>query len=146
MREGNSSEMKKEPHNDDLEDSAEIYYPSFLFKEILMMVFVFIMVAIVLAVFFPVGLEDPADPTDNLYVPKPEWFFMAFYQLLKYFPGRLEAIATAIVPAVGIVLLLLLPFIDKSPEKRPRKRPIAMVTLGFAVLSITVLTIIGLAS
>ncbi len=138
--------MEKNPQSDDLEDSAEIYYPSFLFKEILMMIFVFIIVAIVLAVYFPVGLEDPADPTDNLYVPKPEWYFMAFYQLLKYFPGRLEAIVTAVVPAGGIVMLLLLPFIDKSPEKRPRKRPIAMVTLGFAVLSITVLTIIGLAS
>ena len=138
--------MKEDPGSDDLEDSAEIYYPSFLFKEIIAMIFVFIMVAIVLAAYFPVGLEDPADPTDNLYVPKPEWYFMAFYQLLKYFPGRLETIATAIVPAGGIMMLLLLPFIDKSPEKGPRKRPIAMAAMGFVVLSIILLTIIGLAS
>ena len=84
----------------------------------MMMMFVFILVAIVLAVFFPVGLEDPADPTDNLYVPKPEWYFMALYQLLKYFPGKLETIATAIVPAGGMVMLLLLPFIDKNPEQK----------------------------
>ena len=106
----------------------------------------FIVVAILLAVFFPVGLEDPADPTDNLYVPKPEWYFMSLYQLLKYFPGKLEVIATAVVPAGGIVMLLLLPFIDKSAEKRPRKRPIAMVAMGLGVVTIISLTIIGLAS
>jgi len=138
--------MKNDPPSDDRGDAAETYYPSFLFKEIMMMIFVFVLVAMVLAAFFPVGLEDPADPTDNLYVPKPEWYFMAFYQLLKYFPGRFETIATAMVPAGGMVMLLLLPFIDKSPEKRPRKRPIAMVAMGFCTLAIILLTIIGLAS
>lgn len=146
LRRGKSSEMKKVPQSDDQKDSAEIYYPSFLFKEIMMAIFVFIIVAMVLTVYFPVGLEDPADPTDNLYVPKPEWYFMAFYQLLKYFSGKLETIATAVVPAGGIVMLLLLPFIDKSPEKRPWKRPIAMVAMGVVALAIILLTIIGLAS
>ncbi len=110
------------------------------------MIFVFIFVAIILAVYFPVGLEDPADPIDNLYIPKPEWYFLAFYQLLKYFPGKLETIATAVLPAGGIMMLILLPFIDKNPEIRPRKRPIAMVALVLVVLSVISLTIIGLLS
>ena len=143
---GKSSVIKKDPRSDNLGDPVDSYYPSFLFKEIIMMIFVFILVAIVLAVYFPVGLEDPADPTDNLYIPKPAWYFMAFYQLLKYFPGRLETIATAVLPAGGIMMLLLLPFIDKSPEKRPRKRPIAMIAMGLVALSIILLTIIGFAS
>jgi quinol-cytochrome oxidoreductase complex cytochrome b subunit len=128
--------MQKEPENAQPQSPEEVYYPSFMFKEIVMMVVIFILVAVVLAGFFPVGLEDPADPTDNLYVPKPEWYFLFLYQLLKYFPGRLEAIATVVVTA-GI---------DKSSEKRPRKRPIAMTGLFFAVLGIVLLTIIGLAS
>ena len=138
--------MQKEPENAQPQSPEEVYYPSFMFKEIVMMVVIFILVAVVLAGFFPVGLEDPADPTDNLYVPKPEWYFLFLYQLLKYFPGRLEAIATVVVTAGGILRLLLLPFIDKSSEKRPRKRPIAMTGLFFAVLGIVLLTIIGLAS
>jgi quinol-cytochrome oxidoreductase complex cytochrome b subunit len=128
------------------ESSEEVYYPSFLFKEIVMMMIIFILVAVVLAGFFPVGLEDPADPTDNLYVPKPEWYFMSLYQLLKYFPGRLEAIATVVVTAGGFALLLLLPFIDRSSEKRPRKRPIAIAAMILTVLAIVLLTLIGLAS
>ena len=71
--------MEKGSKRDDREDSEEIFYPSFLFKEIIAMMVIFILVSIVLAAFFPVGFADPADPTDNLYVPKPEWYFMSLF-------------------------------------------------------------------
>ncbi len=138
--------MEKHPKRDDLEYSDEIFYPSFLFKEIVTMMVIFILVAIILALVFPVELGDPADPTDNTYVPKPEWYFMALYQLLKYFPGKLEIIATAIIPAGGIIVLLILPFIDKNPENRPSKRPVAMAVMLFAVVALVLLTIIGIRS
>jgi len=136
--------MKKQPDSSNAEHSGEIFYPSFLFKEIVVMMLIFILVAVVLAMVFPVGLEDPADPTDNIYIPKPEWYFMSLYQLLKYFPGKLEIIATAIIPAGGIIGLLILPFIDKGIEKRPNKRPIAMIIMIFAIVAIISLTLIGL--
>ncbi len=138
--------MNKQPNTSEIEHSAEIFYPSFLFKEIIVMMLIFILVAIILAVVFPVGLEDPADPTDNLYVPKPEWYFMSLYQLLKYFPGKLEIIATAVVPGGSIIVLLLVPFLDKNPEKRPRKRLIAMGIMFFAVVANILLTVIGITS
>lgn len=138
--------MDEQASSSDIEHSEEIFYPSFLFKEIVVMMLIFILVAIILALVFPVGLGDPADPTDNLFVPRPEWYFMALYQLLKFFPGKLEVIATAIIPAGGIVLLFLLPFFDKNPEKRPLKRPIAMVLMFLAVTAIMSLTVIGILS
>jgi quinol-cytochrome oxidoreductase complex cytochrome b subunit len=110
------------------------------------MMLLFIFVAIILAVVFPVGLGDPADPTDNLFIPKPEWYFMSLYQLLKYFPGKLEVIATAIIPAGGIIALILLPFVDKKAEIKPGKRPIAMTIMVLAVVAIVILTVIGLNS
>ena len=138
--------MEKHPKRDDLEYSDEIFYPSFLFKEIVTMMVIFILVAIILALVFPVELGDPADPTDNLFVPKPEWYFMSLYQLLKYFPGKLEIIATAIIPAGGIIVLIILPFIDKNPENRPSRRPVAMAAMLFAVVVFVFLTIIGIRS
>jgi quinol-cytochrome oxidoreductase complex cytochrome b subunit len=138
--------MTKEPSNNRQEDSGETFYPSFVFKEIVVMMMLFIFVAIILAVVFPVGLGDPADPTDNLFIPKPEWYFMSLYQLLKYFPGKLEVIATAIIPAGGIIALILLPFIDKKAEIKPGKRPIAMTIMVLAVAAILILTAIGLNS
>ena len=138
--------MDKQVKTEEIEHSDEIFYPSFLFKEIFVMMLIFILVAIILSLVFPVGLGDPADPTDNLFVPKPEWYFMSLYELLKFFPGKFEVIATAIIPAGGIVALFLLPFIDRNPEKRPRKRPLAMVLMFLAVAAIIGLTLIGILS
>ncbi len=71
---------------------------------------------------------------------------MSLYQLLKYFPGKLEIIATAIIPSGGIIALLLLPFIDRNPEQRPFKRPVAMALMVLAVVAIILLTVIGIKS
>ncbi len=138
--------MEEKANVNEIEHSEEIFYPSFLFKEIVVMMLIFILVAVILALVFPVGLGDPADPTDNLFVPKPEWYFMSLYELLKFFPGKLEVIATAIIPAGGIVILFLIPFLDKNPEKRPLKRPISMILMLLAVAAIMALTIMGLLS
>jgi quinol-cytochrome oxidoreductase complex cytochrome b subunit len=138
--------MGEQTNANELEHSDEIFYPSFLFKEIVVMMLIFILVAIILALVFPVGLGDPADPTDNLFVPKPEWYFMSLYQLLKFFPGKLEFIATAVIPSGGIVILFLVPLLDKNPEKRPRKRPLAMILMLLAVAAIIALTIMGVLS
>ncbi|MDH3957580.1 MAG: hypothetical protein OET81_12870, partial [Desulfobacteraceae bacterium] len=81
--------MDEQTNPSDLAHSEDMFYPSFLFKEIVVMMLIFILATIILALIFPVGLGDPADPTDNLFVPKPEWYFMALYQLLKIFPGKL---------------------------------------------------------
>jgi quinol-cytochrome oxidoreductase complex cytochrome b subunit len=138
--------MGKQLKTEEIEHSDEIFYPSFLFKEIFVMMLIFILVAIVLSLVFPVGLGDPADPTDNLFVPKPEWYFMSLYELLKFFPGKFEVIATAIIPAGGILVLFLLPFLDKGSEKRPSKRPLAMFLMFLAVAAIIALTLIGILS
>jgi len=138
--------MDNQAKTEEIEHSDEIFYPSFLFKEIFVMMLIFILVAIILSLVFPVGLGDPADPTDNLFVPKPEWYFMSLYELLKFFPGKFEVIATAVIPAGGIVVLFLVPFLDKNPEKRPRKRPIAMVLMFLALAAIIGLTLIGILS
>ena len=138
--------MDKQVKTEEIEHSDEIFYPSFLFKEIFVMMLIFILVAVILSLVFPVGLGDPADPTDNLFVPKPEWYFMSLYELLKFFPGKFEVIATAVIPAGGILVLFLLPFIDKRPEKRPRKRPLAMILMLLAVAAIIALTLIGILS
>jgi quinol-cytochrome oxidoreductase complex cytochrome b subunit len=138
--------MDQQVKTEEIEHSDEIFYPSFLFKEIFVMMLIFILVAIILSLVFPVGLGDPADPTDNLFVPKPEWYFMSLYELLKFFPGKLEVIATAIIPAGGILILFLLPFLDKRPEKRPSKRPLAMILMLLAVAAIIALTLIGILS
>ena len=125
------------------EKETVTFYPSHLFKEMIVMMFVFVLVSVVLALVFPVKLGDPADPTDSSFVPKSEWYFLFILQLLKYFPGVFEAIGAVGIPVGSIILLMLLPLIDKSPERRPRKRPVAMALMAMILAGIAILTILG---
>ncbi len=136
----------EDPGNQGLEDSEEIFYPSFVFKEIVVAMMIFILVVFILAVVFPAGLEDPADPADASFLPKPEWYFLALYQLQKYFPVKFEVIATFFIPMGSLLLLFLLPFIDRGPENRPRKRPLSMAFLAVGSLIVVVLTLLGIFS
>ncbi len=78
------------------------------------------------AVMFPAPLDQLADPTDATYVPRPEWYFLSLFQLLKYFPGPLEPIATVVIPGLVVGALLALPFLDRRPDRHPLKRPLVI--------------------
>ncbi|HSL72029.1 MAG TPA: cytochrome b N-terminal domain-containing protein, partial [Longimicrobiales bacterium] len=87
------------------------FWPDVIGKDALVSVVV-VAALFALAVLWPAHLEPPADPTDSSYVPRPEWYFLPFYQLLKLVPGSLEAVIAAGVPALLIAVLLMLPFFD----------------------------------
>lgn len=90
------------------------------------------------------SLEFPADPTSSNYTPRPEWYFLFLFQLLKYFPGPLEVVAVVVVPMIAVGWLMLLPFIDRSEERRPWRKPIT-TTIGIAaIVSFVLLTALAL--
>ena len=91
------------------------FFPDIIFKDVVVSLIIFL-VLVALAYFVGVHVEERADPTDANYTPKPEWYFLFLFQMLKYFPGNLEVIGALILPGLFIVLLLVLPFIDKSPN------------------------------
>jgi ubiquinol-cytochrome c reductase cytochrome b subunit len=118
------------------------FWPDQAFKDMVVGTIVFVTL-IALCVFAPPPFTGAADPSNTTYVPKPEWNFLFLYQALKYFQGPLEPIGTAGVPTVLIALLVLLPFIDKSPERNPFSRPVAMACLVVYGGLIVVLTVTG---
>ncbi len=118
------------------------FYPDQLFEDAVAILVLFIVLAAA-AIFVPVPLEGLADPTDASYDPRPEWYFLFLFQLLKYFEGPLEVIGTVVLPTVAIVLLLLLPFLDKRERVPLRKRPVALTVTSISVLAIVTLTILG---
>jgi mono/diheme cytochrome c family protein len=65
------------------------------------------------------------------------------FQLLKYLPGRLEALGILVVPAIGLILLFLVPWLDKKPERRPAKRPVAMASFAVVLVVLAGLTWLG---
>jgi ubiquinol-cytochrome c reductase cytochrome b subunit len=89
------------------------------------------------------ALEPPADPTDATYVPRPEWYFLGLFQLLKYFPGRLEVVGAIVVPGLVALLLIALPWIDRRPERALRARVPLLVTVAAGMFVIAALTALG---
>jgi ubiquinol-cytochrome c reductase cytochrome b subunit len=115
------------------------FWPEVITEDLLLSLVVFL-VLIGLTLFATVPLEDRADPTDTAYIPRPEWYFLSLFQLLKLFPGTLEWVGAAVVPGATILLLLLAPFLSRGAERRPLKRPLGMATVGVLAVGGTVLT------
>src|ERR671934_179695 len=82
-----------------------------------------------LADFLRAGAElgPKADPTTTTYVPRPEWYFFFLFELLRVIkPPELVPLAVIGIPTICMILIIMLPFYDRSPERRPERRPIAM--------------------
>ena len=89
-----------------------------------------VLLLVLLALAFGAPLEAPADPTDTSYIPRPEWYFLPIYQLLKLVPGSFEAVIAVGVPTVLLIVLLGLPFFDRNSTRNLLHRPVALVSLA----------------
>jgi menaquinol-cytochrome c reductase cytochrome b/c subunit len=120
---------------------TEAFWPDFLLKE-WMVGAVFLIGYLLLTVAHPSPLEGPADPTNASYIPLPDWYFLQMYQLLKYSyaSGPYNIIGAIIIPGLAIGALLLMPFLDKGPERRPSKRPLPTAFMLLTLASMIYLT------
>jgi ubiquinol-cytochrome c reductase cytochrome b subunit len=121
---------------------GEPYHPSHTFREAVVGVLVLGALAL-LAWQHSAPLEAVASAADRSYEPRPDWYFLGVFEFLKLFPGEHEVIGAFWIPAGLGLLLVLLPFVDRNPERRLRRRPIVLtLTLAFSV-GLGVLTVRG---
>ncbi|RAK22143.1 menaquinol-cytochrome c reductase cytochrome b/c subunit [Anoxybacillus vitaminiphilus] len=120
---------------------TEAFWPNFLLKE-WMVGAVFLIGFLCLTVAHPSPLERIADPTDTSYIPLPDWYFLFLYQLLKYSyaSGPYTVVGAIIMPGLAFGALLLAPFLDRGPERRPTKRPVAVGMMLLTLAAIVFLT------
>ncbi len=98
-----------------------------------------------LAITNPAPLQDPADPLNHAAIdPKPEWYFMFLFQLLKYFPGIWVPVGTVVIPTIIVLLLLFLPFYDTNWARKIVRRPVALLSMTAGMIGVMVLTWGGL--
>ncbi|MGE5091769.1 MAG: cytochrome b N-terminal domain-containing protein [Bacillota bacterium] len=114
------------------------FWPDIVAKDIAVATAV-ILIIFLLARFAGAGLDAPADPTDAAYIPRPEWYFLPFFQLLKLVPGSMESAVAVGVPAAIVLVLLLLPFFDRRSKRSLFHRPIAGVLLAGTLISSSLL-------
>ncbi|MDQ6883028.1 MAG: cytochrome b N-terminal domain-containing protein [Candidatus Dormibacteraeota bacterium] len=121
---------------------GDSFYPRHVLMDAITSLVV-LLIVVALALLFAVPDSGNANPGNAAFVPRPAWYFLAPFQLLKYVPGPLEALATAVLPLVAGGALFLLPFIDRRRGRHPFDRPL-VTGIGIAsVLAIVVLTLIG---
>jgi len=121
------------------------FYPDIIYKDVVISFALFI-VLVMLAIFIGVAAEPKADPNDTNYVPRPEWYFLFLFEMLKYFPGQIEWVGTAIIPGLAVLALLLLPFFDRNPNRHWSKRRFANTFMTVVVLGMVALTILAAAT
>ena len=117
------------------------FYPDHVALEAKVALGVVILVVVigVIGLFAPVGLGAPADSMDTPLHVKPEWYFLALYQLLRFIPKTIGATA----PVLAIVLLAIWPFLDQKPDRSKKTTRIRFWLSLVAVVVIIALTIWG---
>jgi len=136
----------------DVENEGKPFFPHAVFHDTLMSL---VVVAVIIGLacvwkFTADGVEpgtlgplytEPADPGTTNFVPRPDWFFYFLFYLLRIFKWpETVVLGTVGVPTLLLILLIGLPFYDRAPERRPLRRPVAMVSLILVILSMGVLT------
>jgi mono/diheme cytochrome c family protein len=126
-----------------LKKKGKPFFPYAVMKDSIMMLVVAVVV-IVMAIVLGAEQGPKVDPTTTTYVPRPEWYFFFLFELLRVLkPPELVPLATIGIPTICMVLLLLLPFYDRNPERRPERRPIATTAGILTIIAMAYLTFLG---
>jgi quinol-cytochrome oxidoreductase complex cytochrome b subunit len=113
------------------------FYPDYLI-EILLVIFLVVELIVILALLYPPAIGRQIDFSAP-FSPRPEWYFLWLYQLIRYFPGSRIVIGTTVIPLAAVLVLILIPFIDKGKFGR-----LQVVVVGiFLLLSSVILTSIA---
>lgn len=89
-------------------------------------------------------LFAPADPASSFIAARPEWYFLSLFQMIKYFQGPLQIVATVLLPGAVAVLLFALPWIDRASPRRAGPGWPALTIVGALMAGVTALTAVAL--
>jgi ubiquinol-cytochrome c reductase cytochrome b subunit/menaquinol-cytochrome c reductase cytochrome b/c subunit len=127
-----------------LKNEGKPFFPYAVAKDGAMAVIV-MCVIIFLALMFGAELGPKADPTTTTYVPRPDWYFFFLFEVLRVMRNvpKFTPMATIGVPTICMILLFLLPFYDRSPERRIERRPVALAAAVATIAAMAFLTYSG---
>ena len=134
-------------HPENEKDSVP-FFPNHFMTEFYIVIGIIILAIVVgvLGMLFPIGLQPPADPLDTPLHVKPEWYFLAMYQMLKFVPSSVLGIEGPMFAVTMIVLAVIVvaiwPFLDRKEDSKKAMRMRAILT-GVGVILAIALTIYG---
>jgi menaquinol-cytochrome c reductase cytochrome b/c subunit len=127
-----------------LKNEGKPFFPYAVAKDSIMAMIVIFVIAF-LSLMFGAELGPKADPTTTTYVPRPDWYFFFLFEVLRVMKNvpKFTPMATIGVPTICMILLFLLPFYDRSPERRIERRPVALAAGIATIVAIAYLTYQG---
>jgi ubiquinol-cytochrome c reductase cytochrome b subunit len=116
------------------------FFPEQVFKDTVA-IFLWCVGLACMVAFVKVPLGHVADPTETGVTPRPEWYFLFLFQMLKAFQGPLlEFFGAVVLPGLAMAALVLMPFIDRSKLVRIRQRTGAITLTTLAAIGWGALT------
>ena len=116
------------------------FFPDALFKDAIVALLVFVAL-VLLSTIVGAELGEQANPSDDSFTPRPEWYFLWLFQLLKFFPGNLEFVGVIVLPGAILLILAALPWLDRSRRRHIRGRPIVLGFVVFLFLGVVGLSV-----
>ena len=139
-------------YKDDVKKEGKSFFPRAILHDTIMSLVVVVVIMGLAAIWYfdangtkagQLGplYADPADPGTISFVPRPDWYFYFLFYLLRIFKWpETVFIATVGIPTICLILLIALPFYDRRRERRPSRRPVAMIAAVLTIMSMAVLT------
>jgi len=126
-------------------EKGERFWPDTIFKDVVMSLGIFVLL-LLFVTFCGIPAEAKADPSDTSYIPRPEWYFLFLFKFLALYGqlpliGKIEWLATVLVPTIALGVLTLIPFIEKSPHRHYGKRILPISIMIVMVVGIVLLTL-----
>jgi mono/diheme cytochrome c family protein len=126
---------------------GERFWPDSIYKDLLVSLGIFVLL-VLLATFVGIEPQPKADPSDTSYLPRPEWYFLFLFKFLAIYGqipvlGKIEWLATVVVPAAAILALTLAPFLERNPARYYGKRILPISIMAIMVVSIVTLTLMS---
>jgi ubiquinol-cytochrome c reductase cytochrome b subunit/menaquinol-cytochrome c reductase cytochrome b/c subunit len=127
-----------------LKNQGKPFFPYAVAKDATMAAVV-MLVIIFLSLTLGAELGPKVDPTTTTYVPRPDWYFYFLFEVLRVMKNvpKFTPMATIGVPTICMILLFLLPFYDRSPERRIERRPVALAAGIATIAAMAYLTYTG---
>lgn len=139
-------------YKDDVQSEGKSFFPYAMFHDTVMSLVVVVVIIVLTCIWYftadgtEAGVlgpwyEEEADAGTTNFVPRPDWFFYFLFYLLRIFKWPESVVlATVGIPTIALIALMMLPFYDKNGERRPSRRPVAMVGMVLTIIAMGVLT------
>ncbi len=139
---GLAADPEKQPAKSKAGQQAYRFFPEHAFRSALVFSVV-LLILLGLSVFARIPREQIAGTFIESYLPRPEWYFMWLFQLLTFFSGAWETVGSLVIPIIGLILLLALPFLNISRDRGLANRPLAAAVGVMAVIAVIYLSLMG---